>query len=110
MSKYKVEVTAFAESSVRTIAFYIQNELKAPQATRNTIKMFFKAISGLDTFPNKVRLTEDEPWKTLGIHQMTVGNYFIYFWINEPEKKVVVTDVIYAKRDQIKAMADMPMT
>ncbi|MBR4554243.1 MAG: type II toxin-antitoxin system RelE/ParE family toxin [Ruminococcus sp.] len=109
MNKYEVEVTAFAENSVRAIAFYIRNELKAPQAARNTVKMIFDAIFGLDTFPNKVRLTEDEPWKTLGIHQMTVGNYYVYFWINEPEKKVIVTDVIYARRDQVDAMADMPM-
>ena len=29
MNKYEVEVTAFAENSVRAIAFYIRNELKA---------------------------------------------------------------------------------
>ena len=90
--------------------YRLTNELKAPLAARNTVKMIFDAIFGLDTFPNKVRLTEDEPWKTLGIHQMTVGNYYVYFWINEPEKKVIVTDVIYARRDQVDAMADMPMT
>ena len=39
-----------------------------------------------------------------------IGEYLIYFWINEPEKKVIVTDVIYARRDQVDAMADMPMT
>ena len=72
---------------MRAIAFYIRNELKAPEAARNTVKVIFDAIFGLDTFPNKVRLTEDEPWK-----------------------KVIVTDVIYVGRDQVDAMADMPMT
>ena len=28
MNKYEVEVTAFAENSVRAIAFYIRNELE----------------------------------------------------------------------------------
>ena len=109
MNKYEVEVTAFAENSVRAIAFYIRNELKAPQAARNTVKMIFDAINKLDTFPNKIKLTEEEPWHTEGIHQMTVGNYYVYFWINEPENKVIVTDVIYARREQKDAMADMPM-
>ena len=72
---------------------------KAPQAARNTVKTIFGAIFGLDTFPNKVRLTEDEPWRTEVIHQLIVGNYYVYFWINELEHKVIVTDVIYARRD-----------
>ncbi len=74
MSKYKVEITSFAENSVRSIAAYIRNELKAPQAARNTVRMIFDAINKLDTFPNKIKLTEEEPWHTEGIHQMTVGN------------------------------------
>lgn len=41
---------------------------------------------------------------------MAVGNYYVYFWINEPETKVIITDVIYAKRDQKDALADMSMT
>ena len=56
-----------------------------------------------------MKLTEDEPWRTEGIHQLVIGNYYVYFWINENEHKVIVTDVIYARRDQMKAMADMPM-
>ena len=109
MTKYDIEVTAFAEASIRGIAFYIKNKLKAPQAARNTVKKIFDAIFGLDTFPNKVKLTEDEPWRTEGIHQLVIGNYYVYFWINENEHKVIVTDVIYARRDQMKAMADMTM-
>ena len=60
--------------------------------------------------PNKIKLTEEEPWHTEGVHQMAVGNYYVYFWINEPETKVIITDVIYAKRDQKDALADMSMT
>ena len=110
ISKYKIEVTAFAEASVRSITDYIRNELKAPQAAQNTVRMLFDAINKLDTFPNKIKLTEEEPWHTEGVHQMAVENYYVYFWINEPETKGIITDVIYAKRDQKDALADMSMT
>ncbi|WP_287990041.1 hypothetical protein [Ruminococcus sp.] len=40
---------------------------------------------------------------------MTIGNYYVYFWINELENRVIVTDVIYARREQKDALADMPM-
>ena len=59
MSKYKVEVTSFAENSIRSIADYIRIKLKAPQTARNTVKMIFDAITELDKFPNKVKVSND---------------------------------------------------
>ena len=50
---------------------------------------------------------EEEPWKTEEIHRLMVGNFWVYYWINKPEKKVQITAVIYAKRDQIEQLKDM---
>lgn len=54
-------------------------------------------------------LTEEEPWHSMGIHRMTVGEYLVYFWIDEPEKKVQVTAVVYGRRDQREQLANMEM-
>ena len=50
MTKYDIEVTAFAEASIRGIAAYIRNKLKAPQAARNTVKKSSMLYSGLTHF------------------------------------------------------------
>ena len=40
---------------------------------------------------------------------MAVKSHLIYFWIDEERKIVQVTDVIYGRRDQSKALDDMPL-
>lgn len=56
--------------------------------------------------PERIKLTEEEPWRSQGIHRMRVKNYYVYFWIDEENNIVQVTAVIYVARDQA-AQLDM---
>lgn len=57
--------------------------------------------------PHRIALTDEEPWKTNGIHRMVVRNFLVYFWIDEQEKTVHITSVIYGRRDQAQQLAQM---
>ena len=70
MADFRVEITKNAESSMRAISRYIEFDLKSPQAAKNTLQKISKGIFSLDTFPEKFNLTEEEPWRTEGIHKM----------------------------------------
>lgn len=50
--------------------------------------------------PERIKLTEEEPWRSEGIHRMRVRNYYVYFWIDDENDRVQVTSVIYVARDQ----------
>lgn len=50
--------------------------------------------------PERIKLTEEEPWRTDGIHRMRVANFYVYFWIDEDNRKVQVIAVIFVARDQ----------
>lgn len=104
MQKYEIRVTERALSSLREISHYIAYDLMAPQAAANTLDSIRDSISSLDLFPARVPLTKEEPWHSLGIHKMISGNFFIYFFIDENNCRVQITDVIYAKRDQKNAL------
>jgi toxin ParE1/3/4 len=65
------------------------------------------SISSLSQFPQRVALTEEEPWRSTGIHKMPVKNFLAYFWIDEENSKVQVTAIIYGRRDQIKQLSQM---
>ena len=39
---------------------------------------------------------------------MPVKNFLVYYWIDEENKSVTVTAVIYGRRDQLAALASMP--
>ena len=109
LETYFVKVTTQAEEQMREIVQYIASELKAPKAALCLLDAIEEAISSLSQFPQRVALTEEEPWHSYGIHKMPVKNFLIYFWIDEDNGKVQVTAVIYGKRDLIKQLSRMDM-
>ena len=56
------------------------------------------------TFPARNRLMDEEPWKSRGIRRLLVRNYFIYYRIDEDAGRVYVLNVIFARRDQVRAI------
>lgn len=104
---YIVKITAQAEEQLQEIIKYIISELKAPKSALCLLDKIEHSISSLSQFPQRVTLTEEEPWRSYGIHKMPIKNFLIYFWIDEENSKVQVTAVIYGKRDQLKQLSKM---
>ena len=104
---YLVKVTEQAREQLREIAQYIEKELKNPDAALHTLDVLEESISSLSQFPQRVSLTEEEPWRSLGIHKLPVKNFLVYFWVNEIELKVQVTAIVYNKRDQKMQLSQM---
>lgn len=106
---YFVKITTLAEEQMQAIVKYIASELKAPKAALRLLDEIESAISSLSQFPQRVALTEDEPWRSLGIHKMPAKNFLVYYWIDEENIKVQVTAIINGRLDQIKQLSQMDM-
>jgi len=106
---YTVKITTQAEEQLQEIVDYVASELKAPKAALRLLNEMERSISSLSQFPQRVALTEEEPWRTCGVRKMPVKNFLIYFWIDEENSKVQVTAVIYGKSDQLKQLSRMEM-
>jgi toxin ParE1/3/4 len=104
-----VKVTVPAERQMMAISDYISYNLYNPDAAYKLMDEFEKQISSLSEFPHRIGLTEEEPWRSEGVHRMVVGKYYVYFWIDEAIKKVQVTGVVYAPRNQREQLAKMTM-
>ncbi len=104
MNNYKVKITEQAEVQLREILCYISNTLKEPDIAMSLFNEIQKNILSLDVMPKRIALIDEEPWRSYGIHRMTVKNFLIYFWVNEDLKEVHITAVIYGKRDQLKLL------
>ena len=104
---YIVKIARQAHEQMQEIVKYIVSELKAPRAALRLLGEMEGAISSLSQFPQRIALTEEEPWHSHGIHKMPVKNFLIYFWIDEETGKVQVTAVIYGRRDQMKQLSQM---
>lgn len=86
--KYTVKITQQAQEQIREIVSYIRFTLQAPETAMKMLDTLQEEIASLDQFPNRVPLTEEEPWRSQGIHKFPVKNYLIYFWVDEETKKV----------------------
>ena len=109
MKIYTVRITRQAREHLRSIKKYITEELLAPEAARNTIALLKKEIQSLSKMPERIKLTEEEPWRREGVHQIRVKNYYVYFWIDEDNNKVQVTSVIYVARNQAEQLKLMEL-
>ena len=109
MKTYTVRITRQAREHLRGIKKHIAEELLAPEAAKNTIAAIKQEIKSLDKMPERIKLTEEEPWRSEGIHRMRVKNYYVYFWIDEENSKVQVTSVIYVARNQVGQLVLMQM-
>ncbi|MEW6080190.1 MAG: type II toxin-antitoxin system RelE/ParE family toxin [Bacillota bacterium] len=106
---YLVKITAQAEGQLQEIIKYIASELKAPKAALRLLDDIERSILSLSQLPHRVALIEEEPWHNYGIRKMPEKNFLIYFWIDEENRRVQVTAVIYAKRDQLSQLSQMDM-
>lgn len=100
MKNYVVRITRQAREHLRGIISYITNELLAPNAAQNTMNILRREIKGLSHMPERIKLTDEEPWRSEGVRRMRVKNYYVYFWIDEDNDRVQVIAVIYVARDQ----------
>lgn len=107
MKVYSVKITRQARDQLFSIRSYITNELAAPKAASNIIAILKREIKSLSQMPERIKLTDEEPWRSEGIRVMCVKNYYIYFWIDEEDRKVQITAVIYAARDQAAQLESM---
>lgn len=105
--KYKIRITRQAFAHLREIRRYIEAELASPDAALNTIRAIRTEIAKLAYMPEKIGTIDEEPWKHEGFRKIRVKNYYVYFWIDEENRKVQVIAVIYVKMDQVNQLIMM---
>ena len=107
--KYTVKLTRQAEEQLREIVDYIRFTLQAPNTASKMLDALAEEIYSLDQFPYRAPLTEEEPWHSQGVHRIAVKNFLIYFWVDEAQKNVQVTGIIYGHRDQRHQLSSLDM-
>lgn len=98
--KYAVKISGLAEKQLHDIAVYIRFTLQAPSTATKMLDFLAEEIVSLDQFPNRVPLTEEEPWHSRGLHKLTVKNFLVYFWVDEETMEVQVASIVYGRRNQ----------
>lgn len=104
---YQVMLTPQAIEQLQQTVLYIAQTLQQPQTAKRWADLIYKEIAGLNFMPSRYPLTDEEPWRTKGIHKLTVKNFLVYYLVEEETKTVSVTAVVYGRRDQLAALGSM---
>ena len=105
---YKVKLTDHAVAQLKEAVIYISKVLQASTVAKHWAARVKKELASLSTMPARYPLTEEEPWHTEGVHKMSVENFLVYYWIDEEKKIVWITAIVYARRDQLRVLREMP--
>lgn len=105
---YRVKLTDHAISQLQETVRYISKVLQTSTVAKHWAARIKKELASLRTMPARYPLTEEEPWHTAGVHKMSVENFLVYYWINDAKKAVWITAIVYARRDQLRALREIP--
>lgn len=97
MKQYVVRITDRALADMKEIYNYIAIQLEAPEKAMGQYNRIAEAIEGLNVFPERVKLMETEPERIMGLRQLVIDNYSVFYVIEDMD--VIVTRVLYSAMD-----------
>ena len=97
MKQYKVQITDKALVDLEEIYTYIAEQLQAPANAMGQYNRISEIIEGLNVFPERVKIMESEPEHTIGLRQLPIDNFFVFYVIED--NRVIVTRVLYSASD-----------
>ncbi len=97
MKQYKVQITDKALADMEEIYNYIAIQLQAPENAIGQYNRIAKAIEELNIFPKKARLMESEKERAIGLRQLVVDNYSVFYVVEN--ERVIVMRVLYSASD-----------
>ena len=107
--EYEVKVTPYALRQMQEVVRYISSTLQSPENAVHWLNTMEEELGALSSMPARVPLTDEEPWRSQGIHKMGVKNFLVYFWIDTDNLRVWVTAVVCGRRDQRQQLEQMEM-
>ena len=105
--EYCVKFTDYAAGQLSEVVDYISINLMSPETAVDWIYNIQKKLETLTYTPERIKLTEEEPWRSRKVHRLTVGNFYAYFIIDEEAHEVWIIAFIYARRDQKRQLKQM---
>ena len=94
-----VRLSNQAYDDLNAIIGYISLDLCNPQAAERFYQAVVKTLDLLKQNPCMYPLYPDEKLNAMGFRFVTVGNYLIFYLVNEHETIVTIVRIVYGKRN-----------
>lgn len=107
MDSYEIIITPDAEADLLEIRDYIAYTLMAPEVALNYIRTLRAEMQKLTYMASSIAPVEREPWRSRDVRKIASKNFYIYYRPEQASGKVYILNVIYSKRDQLKALKQL---
>lgn len=95
----KIIYTQKALSDIDTIFNYITDVIGMRATAAEVVTRIRDSVSELKIFPKRHKIWQSEPWKSCGLRHFSVGNYTVFYRIDETTDTIFVERIIYSHRD-----------
>jgi len=104
MTKYQVVLSPQSREDIQEIHDFIA--LDKPIAADRFVVKIIRLINDLDTMPRRYKRLVLPFWSEKDIRTFAVGNYNIYYEIDDRTRKVIIVRVVSAWRSLDRVMRD----
>lgn len=104
MNRYSIQITSKALDDMEGIYNYIAVQLMAPEAAIKQYNQIAEAIEKLYIFPERIKIIESEPERSMGLRSKIVNNYSVFYVIKDD--LIVVLRVLYSASDICKRLLE----
>lgn len=106
MEKYTVIYSPEAMDDLRSIYSYIAFKLKEPGIAKKLVDKIRNDIRKLYEQPERYAPVEWEPWKSMGMRKLPIGNYVVLYLTDNGQKEVSITRIFYGGRNIEKIISE----
>ena len=99
MERYSVEISQRARADIRDILRYIARRLREPATAERMLSRFEAAAASLETMPHRFALVPDGCLAAAGFRMPSVGNYLVFYTLDEEKKVVNISRVLNGRQN-----------
>ena len=96
---YTVVYAPQALEDLRDIASYLTFTFHAPDTAKRLTSRIRKQIRELDHLLARHPAVEWEPWHNINLRHVSVGNFVVFYRVEEAGQTVTVVRIVYGGRD-----------
>ena len=97
--QFKVVYSPAARDDLFTIRRYIAEKLNVPTTAAKLTKRIRDSIKKLDTSPERYVRVDWEPWHSMNMRHYPIGNYEVFYVVDNESAVVTIVRIFYGKRD-----------
>ena len=104
---YGFVLTETAEADLDDTISYIANDLSNPDAASSFVEELQRKTDEIRKRPKSGRPVENDYLKRNDVRRFLVGNYIVYYFIDQEKRVIVILRLVYAGRDQDKILGKL---